>query len=43
MEKASILRFGLSDNFLFAIKALYKDVVCSVDVNNTLTDWFSVI
>ena len=36
------LRFGLSGNFLLAIKALYADVNCSVNVNNTLTDWFSV-
>ena len=35
-------RFGLSSNFLLAVKALYEDVVCSVNVNNTLTDWFSV-
>ena len=40
-EKLAV-RFGLSNNFLLAIKSLYKDVVCSVDVNNSLTDWFSV-
>ena len=33
---------GLSGKFLLALKALYKDVCCSVDVNHTLTDWFGV-
>ena len=35
-------RFGLSEKFLLALKALYKDVCCSVDANHTLTDWFLV-
>ena len=34
-------KFGLSSNFLLAVKALYEDVR-SVNVNNTLTDWFSI-
>ena len=40
-EKLNV-RFGLSGKFLLALKALYKDVCCSVDVNHTLTDWFGV-
>ena len=40
-EKLAI-RFGLSGHFLLAIKALYEDVLCSVNVNQTLTDWFCV-
>ena len=40
--KKLAVRFRLSDKFLLALKALYKDVCCSVDVNHTLTDWFDV-
>ena len=40
--KKLAVRFGLSGKFLLALKALYKDVCCSVDVNHTLTDWFDV-
>ena len=40
--KKLAVRFGLSGKFLLALKALYKDVCCSVDVNHTLIDWFDV-
>ena len=33
---------GYQIDFLLAIKALYKNVSCSVNVNDTLTDWFDV-
>ena len=36
--KKLAVRFRLSGKFLLALKALYKDVCCSVDVNHTLTD-----
>ena len=36
--KKVAVRFRLSGKFLLALKALYKDVCCSVDVNHTLTD-----
>ena len=35
-------QFGISDDFLKTLQALYADVKCSVRVNNTLTDWFNV-
>ena len=40
-EKLST-RFGLFGNFLTALQALYEDVRCVVDVNQTFTDWFTV-
>ena len=40
--KKLAVRFGLSGKFLLALKALYKDVYCLVDVNHTFTDWFDV-
>ena len=35
--KKLAVRFGLSGKFLLALKALCKDVCCSVDVNHTFT------
>ena len=35
-------RYNLNGNFLVALKALYKEVRCSVDINHDLTGWFDV-
>ena len=35
-------RYNLNGNFLVALKALYKEVRCAVDINHDLTDWFDV-
>ena len=35
-------RYNLRGEFLEAIKALYSDVRCAVDVNSDLTEWFGV-
>ena len=35
-------RYGIKGNFLAAIQALYKDVQCSVSINQASTDWFSI-
>ena len=35
-------RFKISGNFLSTLKSLYSNVSCSVDINQSLSDWFQV-
>ena len=35
-------RYKISGKFLSALKSLYKNVSCSVDINQSLSEWFHV-
>ena len=35
-------RYSITGKFLNALKALYKNVKCTVDINNNFSEWFDV-